>query len=343
MKEEIRIRLKKLKASACGAGPPHFQNNNTCQNRVTGRKPKPKPFGPGSKPKPSGGGGSGSSSAAKPKPQSKPAAKPKPEPKPKPAAKPKPSGGGSAKPTAKPAAKPKPATSAKPKPSGGGGSAQRIDDLGRLPKTKPGALTQGKEEKLKDPNLGDIEKKQMASLSDGQKKAVKKYTTQGGYEGLNKGMRKCPDTLDCLSPAQKTQAKELNGAISKAKETPFDKPRDLWRGMSLPQAQADAFLSFALGNKGKEISFSGITSMSGDPGIASRFAGRSQKGKDTVMFRVKAKTGLSVSSLSKYPKEAEVLHGHGQKYRIVGVSKGFFEMPDGRFQGVPKMIELEEL
>lgn len=220
--------------------------------------------------------------------------------------------------------------------AGGGGSgaesrtaARRLNPL-KLPKEKPAPVEfAGRKEKPKPPDLKS--EKVMAKLTDSEQAAIRKYTTNNGYKGFNKALRTCPEEQDCLSDAQKTQKAEIDSAFARAGT--LEAPATLYRGVKMPLDKMNALVAHLQKSEGEEIAFDGITSLSANVDTAGAYSGG-----NGVIFRVSAKTGLPVESISKYPGEREVLHNHGTRYKVGKVTREAYDLVGPRI-----IIELKEI
>jgi len=199
--------------------------------------------------------------------------------------------------------------------SGGGDLGDLPDDIGGIDDL-PDDL--GSVEDLPDDLGGSSSSSFVDSLSEQEKKAITQYTT-GAYALLNERLRKCPDTLGCLSAPQMTLHKRLESALKKRES--YDPPKKLYRGISLFPHEAGLLLEQLKKSVGKKLSFPGVTSFTEDAEVATEFATGGSLKKQGFMFSVKAKTGASIEAMSKYPHEKEVIHPHNTKYKVAGVRK----------------------
>ncbi len=160
-------------------------------------------------------------------------------------------------------------------------------------------------------------------LSAAEKSSVSFYVNEG-FTDLNAQMRDCPESLDCLSAENKAHAENLQATIDKAGDLPA--PVEAFRGVSMSEEQLGELENKVLATvgSGEPISFNGITSMSLQPDIATDFAVEQQEqgiaGAASVLFRIKAKSGAYLGDTLGMAGggEQELVHGHGQQYRVTG-------------------------
>ena len=157
--------------------------------------------------------------------------------------------------------------------------------------------------------------------------------TAGSSSMINRTLRKCPETFDCLDPSFapqiRRQSAELSEAISKA--PPLPEGTELYRGVSfgdISDEDKGKFLSNF--RQGRTLSLGGFSSTTLDYKTAQAFGG------GEIMLKIKAKTGLYVGDVSAYKHdEREILQNQSTRYRVAG-------------QGINKeltryVIELEEI
>jgi hypothetical protein len=155
-----------------------------------------------------------------------------------------------------------------------------------------------------------------AALHPEDRAAVEAYTGNA-HSDLNRQMRDCPETLDCLDPPQRKMAEQIQKAIASAGK--FERPINLWRSINLYGKELDRFASvaeLALAS-GADIRMPGFKSAAFSP---DGFSGEST-------LRIRAKSGLLVekdadgSGITRAPGEKEVLQGHNVRYRVTGMER----------------------
>jgi hypothetical protein len=161
-----------------------------------------------------------------------------------------------------------------------------------------------------------------ASYTAGELSAVKDYTGSG-YHSLNKAMRKCPETLDCLEPAEQKKAKAIESAL--AKHGVLETPITVWRHFGLSKATGAAdFLPLMQKAmlEGKTVRLPGFKSCSTDPTASAGFSTNGSSHKEVqYALEVRAKTGGYIKPVSKHTSEDEFLLPHGAKYKVVGIKE----------------------
>lgn len=192
----------------------------------------------------------------------------------------------------------------------GSGSSQASSS--KLPKdfvapVKPGKGT---------PNASlKAQSKYVASLPKEQKSAVVKYTGEA-YADLNKRMRSCPPDFGCLDKKQSQMFDQIEQAIWGAGY--FDEPQTVYRGLQVDKSTQAAIIKQALATKksGKPFQMPSITSTSIDSSVATGDFG------DGIVFKMAARSGLYVQSISKYEEERELIMSPNAKFNVVDAKDG---------------------
>ena len=142
--------------------------------------------------------------------------------------------------------------------------------------------------------------KWVGSLTDGDIKAINRWTGDTGYKQIRTAQKK--GKID-------GSTKAFEDALNK--DGSYD--GTVYRGLSrLNAKQAKSLLN------AKEIKFDAHSSASKHSRIAEQFASANASNTHNVIFEIKAKTGVDIghSKLTKYPKEAEVVLKRGTKYKV---------------------------
>lgn len=164
--------------------------------------------------------------------------------------------------------------------------------------------------------------------------SVQSYTGSS-YGNLNKMLRQCPDTMDCLGPYDRQIMKGVNAAIDAA--GPLPKGTIIYRGMrgsSKGVQQCLQEIEQAVASGGT-ITLKGCQSCSTVARKAHQFAGS----KDPVMFEIVAKTGVYVEKYTHVHGEHEVIQKHKTKYRPLAV----YKQVTIAGQGTVTLVQLEEI
>lgn len=162
------------------------------------------------------------------------------------------------------------------------------------------------------PNYPESFKKHMmdaiAKLTPAEKAAAKHWTSSA-YIPWGEAMRKCPETLDCLSADQKKNTENAEKAFAKAGK--FTTPVNLYRKFPVKNLKNfEKAIAYAA-STGEEIRFPGLKSTSVHP----------DKWSGNVHLKIRAKSGLWVEPFSHVPGEMEVLQGHNVRYVVKGYKK----------------------
>ena len=171
--------------------------------------------------------------------------------------------------------------------------------------------------------------------------ALKEYTG-GDFATINKAQRKCPPDFQCVEGNSRKVMEAVESAIAKAK--PFKEPVALYRGLTMRTDMANAIFASAQENikSGKEFTMPSLTSTSTSPGrMVKDFTTSSGPAVTSVVFEIKAKTGLYVESITGVPGEKEVIQSAKTRYRVAAVEEVDFQMKAGPMRRT--VIRLEEI
>lgn len=172
-------------------------------------------------------------------------------------------------------------------------------------------------------------------LSHNSVSALHAYTYHEHAFPLNDGLRKDP-TGASLAPPQKALYEQLKSALKEANG--LDKPVAAYRGVD------SRFSEKALADAQKALSGSrvieghGISSLSINPAKSVEYA----KGSTGVLYRIKAKSGAYVEPITRAKGEEEIVHGHGKRYFVHGITEEDHVSTDGSKHKM-RVIHLEEL
>ncbi len=171
-----------------------------------------------------------------------------------------------------------------------------------------------------------------SDLTQNQKNAVEEYTADN-FDPINRKLRACPQTLDCLRHVRDDAAR-LQAAIQKF--PPHDPPLTTYRGVKTGRpgvlgqaklAEIENGLKAALAT-GHPIQMDGFQSSTVDPSFAAKWStGTDDHG---LMMEIKSPRGAYIPSLSVKSHEEEVLHAHGEKYTVTGVRRQLVEGEGGK-------------
>jgi hypothetical protein len=153
------------------------------------------------------------------------------------------------------------------------------------------------------------EKEYWPKLNEGERAAIKSYTS-GGYAGLNEEMRSCAPNYDCLGAYNKGRMDNLLSAMDKA--PPLSQPVNVRRGISIGQGTADKIVAEAeeIRKSGGTFSLPSFTSTSARKPFGGNFG-----------FDILARTGLYVEGHTSVDGEYELLQSPKAKYKVLGTSK----------------------
>ncbi|HEY9835496.1 MAG TPA: ADP-ribosyltransferase domain-containing protein [Vampirovibrionales bacterium] len=91
---------------------------------------------------------------------------------------------------------------------------------------------------------------------------------------------------------------------------------EVFRGTRVPESIIAQY------KEGETITESAFVSTTRSSTVANKFIRlAANDGKETVVYRIKSKSGVRLDDLSKYPKEEEVLFSPGTKFKVNKVSK----------------------
>ena len=160
-------------------------------------------------------------------------------------------------------------------------------------------------------------------LTAGQRNAVEEYTDDA-YSAVNPALRDSPDGAG-LSREVKKFVRHLDAAIRAF--PPFAEPVTSWRGLDISKpekaAKIDAAFNAALAT-GEPVTLSGFSSADLDP---ARAAGRSGKGQ--MVLEITSRRGAYLHAATSCPAEHEILHTHGERFKVVGVRRDKYRREDG--------------
>lgn len=164
------------------------------------------------------------------------------------------------------------------------------------------------------------------NLPKDQQVALNDYTSHG-FANLNESMRKCPPNFACVSGKERQKMGLVEKAVQSAGR--LKEPINVMRGLKgVSKAKLKSLLDSV--NKaqknGTEFNMPSITSTSlkEDPDFINSGT--------NVQFKIVAKSGLFVASLSDYPQEQEFLQSAFTRYKVKKVT-----------EGKVNIIELEEI
>lgn len=171
-----------------------------------------------------------------------------------------------------------------------------------------------------DPSFVEKSLEYIKGLKPTEIESIKVFTGGANYK-MNKAVRNCPRTLDCLGEYESLSRALLN-VIDKAGKLPEN--TTLYRGMSVSnETKAQLLATAATKLKSSEPwSLPGFNSMSLDVNQAVDFAGEFNIQEDSanpILFRIKAKTGAYIAPLSYYPEQHEVVGSPKANYKIVKI------------------------
>lgn len=160
-------------------------------------------------------------------------------------------------------------------------------------------------------------------LTPKEKNSVNWYTG-GEYITMNKSLRECPQSMDCLSAELKRKKQEIDDALKKfpKRKTPVEVVRKL----SLGPGSLNAYLQGLEQAKQKGLSYH-------LPGFQSTTVQSDPSFPGNVELRIKAKSGAYVDSVSEMKGEFEWLMPHGLPFKIGKIVKS----------GKNYSVELEEI
>lgn len=175
-----------------------------------------------------------------------------------------------------------------------------------------------------------------------EKKDVLDYT-HGGYVALNEKMRKCKGDWKRLKGPVKAKMETIERAIARAGE--FAEPQQLFRGLRIhdPARYAEYIKTLeGLAESGVAFRFPSITSTTTSPKSLTGYSFADHE--NPVIFRILARSGVYVDSVSRYKGENEVLQSSGTRYKVHKVAKAKYGT-DADIQGHREIttVYLEEI
>lgn len=174
-----------------------------------------------------------------------------------------------------------------------------------------------------------------SGLSQQAVSALHAYTYHEHAFPLNDALRKDP-TGSTMQEPQKQLYRQLMAALKEANG--LNKPVAAYRGVDqrfASKAIADAETAL---NGSRVIEGHGISSLSLNPAKSVEYA----KGATGVLYSIKAKSGAYVEPITRAKGEEELVHGHGKRYFVHGISEEDHTSTDGSKHKM-KVIHLEEL
>lgn len=199
----------------------------------------------------------------------------------------------------------------------------------------------------KEPELNESlnqNNRYVRSMPDAEKKAVERYTGFG-FSDLNAAMRSCPPDFSCLEGRDKMLAESLEKSIANA--PPFE-PVTAFRGISVKPELAAALeqVTKTAMENGDEFSMPSFTSTTVKPAHAFKFSGNTPvEGVASLMFEIKAKTGLYLKGVGTYDDdeetEHEILQSPRTRYKVTSVGDTIYNIGGKSLK--KRVIALEEI
>jgi len=158
------------------------------------------------------------------------------------------------------------------------------------------------------------------SLEEYPRLAIAGYTGTL-YEHINKSLQASPDNLDAMSEGTRHNVRAIDAAI---RAYPPHKVLTSYRGVRsrFPEkiAKLEASLTLAL-EHGTTVKLDGFTSSSLDP-----FVGI---GWGAVTLEIVSPRGAYVGEASERPTEKEILHTHGERFKVKAYRDGKYVLSNG--------------
>ncbi len=157
-------------------------------------------------------------------------------------------------------------------------------------------------------------------LDEYQSGALSGYTDHL-YKGVNENLRS-GQTLDAMSEGTRHNVRAIDAAIRAYPEhvPPLTSYRGVKRSTPEKLAGTEAGLHAALAT-GEAITMGGFTSSSLDPFVA--------LGWGQIVLEMTSPRGAYLGDRSARPSEKEVLHAHGEKFRVTGFRDGQYQTSSG--------------
>lgn len=149
------------------------------------------------------------------------------------------------------------------------------------------------------------------SLDDAERSAVQQYSDEA-YTSIRAFQTGAMDESDPDYERTRQLSEDLNRALKRAPK----KEATVYRGLSNLSEEDFSALTGA-----SEIAFDTVSSSSESRRISEDFIGEDKPGKRSVMFEIESKSGVSLSGLSKYPNEKELLLQQGARFEVIGVDE----------------------
>jgi 8-oxo-dGTP diphosphatase len=175
----------------------------------------------------------------------------------------------------------------------------------------------------------------IAALPAKQKSAVEKYSGSG-YAGLNESMRKCPPKFECVHGVEKLMMDHITNAVESAGKLP--EPTRVFRGIHLTSDVKTQMVALAkkLMTDGRAYRMPSITSTSLSPSTGHGFG-------QSIVFNIKAKSGLYVEDISHHSHEHELIQSANTRYKVLAVEDVDYTNYKGSSGIKSTTIYLEEL
>jgi len=157
------------------------------------------------------------------------------------------------------------------------------------------------------------------------------YYSMGGYESLNKAMRNANFDYELLNPDQKKLLDKIENVISKVPE--FEHPVETWRGIRNASPDVLKALERTM-EYGSDFQLPSLTSTTLDQNVViKQFA---QK-EDALLFKISAKKGLYVESVTSNLDEHEMIMSSKARYIVTNIE-------DAEVAGAKrKVVHLEQI
>ena len=191
---------------------------------------------------------------------------------------------------------------------------------------------EGEEYNVPD-NIEDFGEDVIEGLSKMQRKALRKYTGDD-YADLNAAMRACPPKYECVEGVERKQMEAIESAVS----VRLPEPVTVYRGCDLSEKALQQLLAQVEEVKSNDGSFRmpSITSTTFNP--KSGYVNTAG-----VVFRIQARTGLPVASISQVEDEEEMIQSSRAEYRVVGVERQLYGNARDKVRHVIRLEEQEWL
>lgn len=162
--------------------------------------------------------------------------------------------------------------------------------------------------------------KECKKLTAAEEYAVVTYSGDA-YASINGAMRKCPPKFECMSGKDKSIMEGVEAALAKA--PPLEEPVTAYRGLSdlTPEVMSGLLKELEHCSKsGLPYMMPNIISTTLAPRIAVSEFGKSVGKTESLVFKIKAKRGLYIESISENAQEKELLQSAKTKYKVIGMA-----------------------